>query len=247
MKISVITVARNSEKHIKNCIISVNNQDYHNIEHILIDGKSTDSTLKIFKRFAKRNPKFVSESDNGIYDAMNKGIDVASGDIIGFLNSDDIFTNKGIISLISNTFSKNKIDAVYGNLVYVNKKNKITRVWKSNKFTNGLFGKSWTPAHPTFYCLKSIYIKYGKYRTDYKISSDVDLMIRFLELNQIRSLYLSKTMVCMLDGGISNSSFLSTIIITKEIIKSHKDYNLKFNIFKYLLFKLIKKIKQKKF
>ena len=172
--VSIVTVTYNSEKFIKNCVSSVNKQTYNNIEHVLVDGNSKDSTVELFKKNAFRNPIIVSESDKGIYDAMNKGIKLSKGDFIGFLNSDDYFSSSDSIEIIVQNLKKYNVDCVHGNVVFLSKKNKINRVWKSKDFLDGAFSKSWTPAHPTFYCKSSIYKKFGYYNTRYKIAADVD-------------------------------------------------------------------------
>ena len=194
MKISVITVSYNSDKTIKDTFDSVLMQTYREIEYIIIDGQSTDRTLEIIKEYAKKfqkigiDVKWISEKDKGIYEAINKGVNIATGDVIGILNSDDYYANNNILANISNSFKGNGCDCIYGNLKYINRESgSITRIWKSRTFTKGLFEKSWTPAHPTFYCKKSIYDKYGLYRTDFKIAADVELMFRFLEKYSISS------------------------------------------------------------
>ena len=227
--ISIVTVTYNSEKFIKNCVSSVNKQTYNNIEHVLVDGNSKDSTVELFKKNAFRNPTIVSESDKGIYDAMNKGIKLSKGDFIGFLNSDDYFSSSDSIEIIVQNLKKYNVDCVHGNVVFLSKKNKINRVWKSKDFLGGAFSKSWTPAHPTFYCKSSIYKKFGYYNTRYKIAADVELMLRFLEKNKISSKYISQSLVCMREGGVSTNSFQSTLTISKEVRRDHIENYLKFN------------------
>lgn len=247
MLVSIITVSLNSEKYIKDCIDSVNKQDYPLIEHILIDGDSNDQTLNVFKQKSKRRSKYISEKDNGLYDAMNKGIKLAKGDVIGFLNSDDFFFNPNVISKIVSEFKLSNVDATYGDLKYIDLKGNLTRKWISSKFLSGSFSKSWTPPHPTFYCKKELFELYGVFRTDFKIAADVELMLRFLELKKVSFSYIPNFIVTMRIGGISNSSILSTLVITKELVKCHKEHKLKFNLIKYLFFKLIKALKQKQF
>lgn len=241
MLVSIITVSYNSEKTILNCINSVSSQDYKEIEHIVIDGKSKDNTLDIINSAtSSRFIKIISEKDYGIYDAMNKGIKLAKGDIIGFLNSDDVFSSTSTIKKIVNAFNLNKnIMCCYGNLLYI-KNNKITRTWKSRPFEFGLFEKSWTPAHPTFYCKKSVFTKIGQFKTDYKIAADVEFMLRALEIKKLKSYFIDDFLVKMSAGGISNKNMLSTIIIIKEIKRAFKENSLKFNIIKYLFYKILK-------
>lgn len=244
-KVSIITVAYNRETTILKCIESVNNQTYPYIEHILIDGNSLDKTVKIFKDKSERENIIISEADSGIYNAMNKGLQLASGDIIGFLNGDDELYNDLVIEDIVQLFDSEK-DCVYGNLIFVNSNNKVVRKWRSRKFKSGLFQYSWTPAHPTFYCKKHIYDDLGNYREDFKIASDVDLMFRFLEINQIKSFHLDQTLVKMSLGGISTKSLKSTWIITKEVFQSFEEHGYNYNKLIYLVSKILKAIRQLK-
>jgi len=241
MKISIITVSLNSANTIEECIISAVNQSYKNIEHIIIDGGSTDRTLDIIKKYESKISFWISEKDYGIFDAMNKGIRIATGEVVGLLNSDDIFYDENIISKVAEAFTSD-IYCVYGNLIYVSRSNinKITRKWQSNEFKDGLFEKSWVPAHPTFYCRKKIYDRYGGYRLDFKIASDGELMYRFLQKNRVKSKFINHYFVRMRNGGNSNKGIKSTIIITKEMKRAIKENGGNFNLLKYLFFKLLK-------
>ncbi|MGQ1909314.1 glycosyltransferase family 2 protein [Marinifilum sp. RC60d5] len=240
MKISIITVTYNSSATIEDCIASVNNQTYLDIEHIIIDGASKDDTVNIIESLPNRVSKIVSEPDKGIYDAMNKGINLATGDIVGILNSDDLFYDNDVLQNLVDVFESEEIDCVYGNLVFFNSEGKITRKWKSKPYEQGLFSKSWSPAHPTFYCKKGLYDKYGLYKIDYKIAADVELMLRFLELNKVRSRFTDKYMVRMLTGGVSTQGIKSTIIITKELRRAFKENQIPFNLVRYLFYKFLK-------
>ena len=200
MKISIITVSYNSVDTLEDTIKSVLNQNYDDIEYIIVDGNSSDNTLELIKKYEKKfkdsskSYKWISETDNGIYDALNKGIKLANGDILGFLNSDDYYSDEEVVSDINICFQKNDIDCLYGNLKYIDSNNKVVRDWQSREFEKGLFEKSWSPAHPTFYCKKSIYDRFGNYKTDYKIAADVELMYRFLEKHEIKSKFLDRYM-----------------------------------------------------
>ena len=201
--------------------------------------------MEIIKSLIGPNVKLISEPDKGIYDAMNKGIALATGDVVGTLNADDVFYDNRVISDVDAAFGRQDIDCVYGNLVYLDREEpgKVTRKWVSCEFRDGLFEKSWTPAHPTFYCRKELFNKYGFYRLDFKIAADVELMYRFLQKHRIRTRYLDRIMVKMLSSGISNSGIASTITITREMKKAIIDNGGKFNLAKYLFFKAFK-IKQ---
>ena len=241
MRISLITVCFNSEDSIEKTLISVKNQNFQNFEHIIIDGNSQDNTIEIVRKF-EHISKVVSEKDHGIYDAINKGIKISEGEIIGFLNSDDTFYDSNILKIISESFN-NKTDCIFGNLIYTDKNEKIKRKWMGSNFKTGKFKKGWMPAHPTFYCRKEIYNKFGMYDDTYKIAGDFELMLRFLEINKIKSKYLPYTMVNMKIGGVSNSSIKNKIEILREEFRAFKENNLKINKLFYLFHKA-KKLKE---
>lgn len=241
MKISIITVCYNSEKTISKTLESILYQSFKDVEHIIIDGKSTDSTLSIISKFL-HNKKVISEPDKGIYDAMNKGIEIATGDIIGFLNSDDFYVNNNILSSVTKIFENNSdIDACYSDLIYVNQTDtsNIVRFVKSKKFYKGLFSKGWCPPHPTFFVRRSIYERFGKFDLNYSIASDVDLMMRFLEMHNIKSKYIPEVWVKMRMGGITNKNFRNIWLQNKEIILSFKKNNLSVNFLKFFVFKIL--------
>lgn len=240
MKISIITVTFNSEANIARCIKSVYEQSWPEIEHILIDGASTDDTVAIAQSLPNRIARLISEPDRGIYDAINKGIGLATGDVIGILNSDDVLIHPEVITTIAHAFLNNNIQCLYGNLVYTNQNNKIVRVWTSRAFRSGLFERSWTPAHPTFYCRKDAYNRFGLYKINYIIAADVELMLRFLEVQQLRSLFINEFFVNMRHGGVSTQGLKSTWIITKELKRAFGENGLPFNLIKYSFFKLLK-------
>jgi glycosyltransferase involved in cell wall biosynthesis len=203
MKISIITATYNSSAYISDCVNSVNNQTYSNIEHIIIDGASKDNTLEIINSIPNRVTKIVSEPDKGIYDAMNKGIKLATGDVIGILNSDDFFTSDDAIQYVVDTFNKNDIDALYGDVHFVNPDDlsKIVRYYSSAIFKPSLFRFGFMPAHPSFYMKRDCYEKHGLYSLDYKIASDYDLLIRYLHKEKIKYKYINKDFVTMRTGG----------------------------------------------
>lgn len=221
MKISIITATYNSSVSIQRTIDSVALQDFNEIEHIIIDGGSTDDTLEIIKRNNGRISVLISERDNGIYDALNKGIKQATGDIIGFLHSDDVFTNPHVVSRIANCFNIKKTDVVYGNLVYQSKdedNKKTIRYWKSNVFSPGCLKWGWMPPHPTVYCKREVYEKWGLYDDQFKISSDYEFILRIFKQPTISKAFLPTIIVNMNVGGISNNS------IKNIICKSREDY-----------------------
>lgn len=241
MKISLITICYNSKNSIKNTIESVEAQTFNELEHIIIDGGSTDGTLGVIKKH-KSIDKIISEPDNGIYDAFNKGLKIAVGDIIGVLNSDDTFYNENSLRVINDAFD-DKTDCVFGDLIYTNNNNKIKRVWKGSPFQKGAFKKGWMPAHQTFYCRKDIYKKYGLFDESYRIAGDFELMLRFLEKHNIRSKYISQTLVNMKTGGISNRSVKGKIDILTEEFRAFNQNNISVNKLCYILHKA-RKIKE---
>ncbi len=229
MKISIITISYNSSKTINETIKSVLGQDYDDIEYIIIDGQSTDSTTEIIKSYRCSISKYISEKDNGIYDAMNKGILLAKGDIIGFLNADDFYAQNNILTKVIHIFKERNVDSCYGDLVYVDSKDKdrIIRYWKSDYFNIRKFYLGWMPPHPTFFVKNNCYYKYGSFNTDFKIAADYELMIRFLLKNGISTFYIPKVIVNMRTGGVSNKNLKNLKIKTTEDFKAWKVNNLK--------------------
>lgn len=208
-----------------------------------MDGNSKDNTLEIVKKYGKRVSILISEPDKGIYDAMNKGIRAATGDVIGILNSDDFFTSNDVISAVVSTFKNNDIDAVFGDIHYVkpDNLNKCVRYYSSAAFNPSLFKFGIMPAHPSFYVKRSCYEKYGLYSLDYKIASDFDLLIRFLYTHKIKYRYLKKDFVTMRTGGASTKNLNSRMLLNKEDLKACRKYGIATNIF-MIMFKYLYKI-----
>ena len=242
MKISIITISFNAKATIEKTLKSVASQSYKNIEHIIVDGGSKDGTLSICNSYTHIS-KIISEPDNGIYDAFNKGLRLATGDIVGFLNADDIFYSENSIKDIINAFSENETDIVYGNLDYVNEKGNVIRNWTSKTYKKGLVKNAWMPAHPTFYCKKEIYQRLGGYNDSFKIAGDFELCLRFLEVNKVPSFYLNKKLIKMLIGGISNSSLKNKFIIYREELRAFKINKINISHLKFFIGK-IKKVNQ---
>ncbi len=208
MKISVITVCRNAEEFIAHCITSVLSQRYNNIEYIIIDGNSSDSTLSVISTFKNGISALISGNDKGIYDAMNKGIALATGDVIGILNADDFFADDTALERIAEKFAQTNADIIYGNLWYVDRDNlnKVTRRWISKPYTKNLFQWGWMPAHPTFYARKELFQRYGNYNLDFKSAADYELMLRFMHKTNTKSVFIDHLLVKMRIGGVSNQS-----------------------------------------
>ncbi len=222
IKVSIITPVFNAEKTIEDTIVSVLSQSYQNIEYIIIDGASTDGTMKVINQYKDKIAMIISESDNGIFEAMNKGLKLTNGEVVGILNADDFYANSEVITKVIATFNSNNVDILYANLDMVDKSNtnKVLRRWRSKTFVSGLFKTGWHPAHPTFFVKRKIYNKYGDFRTDLTVSADYELMLRFLEKYNISSVYLPEVLVKMRTGGRSNSSIKRIIIGNIESYKS---------------------------
>lgn len=213
MVISIITVVLNAADTIQDTLRSVASQSYPTIEHIVVDGGSTDGTLKIIDRHRDRVSTLISEPDRGIYDAMNKGIAAATGDIVGMLNADDVYTDRNVLEKVAHVFADPTVDACYADLVYVARTDlgKIVRYWKSRPYTDGLFEKGWLPAHPTFFLRRALYGRYGGFDLRYCYQADFELTMRLLAVHKLSSVYLPKVIVKMRMGGVSNRSVLNVI------------------------------------
>ena len=242
MKISLITVTYNSEKYLSQCIESVQMQDYGDLEHIIVDGNSTDNTVSIIKKYEAGIAKWVSEPDNGMYDAINKGIAIATGEVIGLLNSDDILVSADVISCIAQTFKEQNTDSVYGDLEYVDKENtdKIYRVWKGQTYRRNLFKIGWMPGHPTFYIKKALIDKYGGYESHYFTAADYEFMARYLFKHKISSFYLPKLFVKMRMGGASNKSIYQRLRANRRDYLAMKKNNIPLPFIVSILKPLIK-------
>ena len=243
-KISIITISFNSENSISETFHSVKSQSYNQYEYLFIDGGSIDGTLAIANK-QDHISKIVSEADKGIYDALNKGIKNSTGEIIGILNSDDTFYDENSLQYIADAFDKDT-DCVFGDLIYTDKNEKVKRAWKGSEFKKGAFKKGWMPAHPTFYCRRSVYEKLGLYDDSFKIAGDFELMLRFLEKHNIRSKYIPKTLVNMKVGGASNNDLKSKLDILKEEFRAFDQNDISINKLSYIFHKA-KKIKEFKY
>ncbi|MBI4945708.1 MAG: glycosyltransferase [Bacteroidetes bacterium] len=218
MKISIITVCFNSADTIETTLQSVLNQDYGDIEYILVDGKSSDNTLSIIEKYKSRIAKIISEKDDGIYFAINKGISTATGDVVGILHADDFYADEKIISRVVKELSEKKTDSIYGDLQYVSRENpqKIIRNWRSGAYYPKLFLKGWMPPHPTFFVKRKCYEQFGAFNTLFSFSADYELMLRFLYKHKISTSYIPEVLVKMRTGGKSNVTFKNRIKANRE-------------------------------
>lgn len=208
MKVTIITVVFNSRRFITDCIRSVRAQDYRDIEYIIIDGASTDGTIDIINSFSHAVDHFVSEKDNGIYDAMNKAIGMATGNLIGILNSDDFYVHRKVISDVVRQIEESGADTLYADLVYVDPidTDRVKRLWHSGAYKPGIFKWGWMPPHPTFFVKKKVYEQYGAFDLRLRSAADYELMLRFLHKNRVSTTYLSEIIIKMREGGMSNTS-----------------------------------------
>ncbi|WP_431440813.1 glycosyltransferase family 2 protein [Bacteroides hominis] len=236
LKISLITTSYNSETTISDTLSSVLFQSYSNIEYIIVDGGSSDETISIIKEYEplfNGRLKWVSEKDDGIYDAMNKGIQMASGDIVGILNSDDFFTSDNVLAAIITEFDRYSLDAVYGDVHFVRSNNlhKSIRYYSSKIFKPKLMRLGFMPAHPSFYCWKDCFLKYGFYKIDYSICADFELLLRFIYVHKIVTKYIPMDMVTMRVGGVSTNGLKSHIKILREHLRAFKENGIRANLF----------------
>lgn len=226
--ISIITATFNSAKTLKDTIQSVLRQTNKDFEYLIIDGGSTDETIDIVKSYESEfsgRLKWVSEKDEGIYDAMNKGIKMASGDVVGILNSDDYFTSDDILQTVDNAFKSHEIDAIYGDIHFIRDGNpqKCIRYYSSRMFRPFWLRFGFMPAHPSFYCKREVFEKAGLYSLDYKIGADYEMMVRLFKKYRIMSQYINKDFVTMRTGGVSNNNVRSRITLINEDVKACKE------------------------
>ena len=233
-KVSIITVVYNREHTIRQCIDSVNAQDYPNIEHIIIDGASTDGTLQIVKQSASTSSKIISEPDQGIYDALNKGINIATGDLIGILHSDDQFASSTIITDMVNAFSTHDCEGVYADAAFFKPQDpqRITRYYSSNAFHPDHLAHGDMPAHTTLFLKKSVFERIGDYSLDYPVSADFEFFVRLFHEPSIRLIYVPKLWVLMQVGGISTSGIRSKIKVNQDVIRACRKHGIATNYFK---------------
>lgn len=245
MKISIITVCFNSEKYIKDSIESVINQTYTNIEYIIIDGASKDKTIDIIKSYGNKINRFISEPDNGIYDAMNKGLKMATGDYLGILNSDDFYIHNKVIESVVHELKHKKTDSLFADLIYVDNLNteNHVRYWKSKPFIKNSFKKGWHPPHSTFFVKNEIYKKLGFFSLDFKLAADFELMLRFLEKHQISSCHFPQPLIKMRLGGATNKNIKNIIYQNIECYKAFKVNQLSIS-FLYPIYRLLPKLAQ---
>jgi glycosyltransferase involved in cell wall biosynthesis len=229
VKLSVVTVCRNAAPTIEDTLRSVAAQTYPEVEHIVVDGGSTDGTLDIIQRHRSRIATLISEPDRGIYDAMNKGIAAATGDIVGTLNADDFYVDAHVLGKIAHVFADPAVAACYADLVYVDRRdlNRVVRYWKSCPYADGLFEKGWLPAHPTFFVRRELYRRFGSFDLRYRYQADFELTMRLLAVHKQPTVYLPEVIVKMRMGGVSNRNVLNVIKGNLEAYRACRQHGLK--------------------
>lgn len=245
-RISLITVCWNAERTIADTLQSIDAQTYRDFEHIIIDGGSQDSTLAIIASAPAENRRVLSGRDGGIYEAMNKGIGLASGDIIGFLNADDTFESNDSLGTMAAALDDEAYDGCYGDLVYVSNRqiDRKIRYWKSRAFKPGFFARGWCPPHPTFYVRRSIYERFGRFDLRYRLAADVELMMRFLEVARISTIYIPRVLVRMRLGGATNKNVQNISRQNKEVLRALADHGLKVSTSMFWAFKIVSRLGQ---
>lgn len=243
MKISLITVTYNAAHTIERCIKSVVAQTYPNLEYIVIDGHSADHTAHIISKYKSSINKFISEPDNGIYDAMNKGIALATGDVIGMLNADDFFADEHVLADVAQAFEISTANIIYGDINFVNKQDKVIRKWRSGSYQHGDFNWGWMPPHPSFYAKRELFHQYGVYNPNYGTAADYELMIRFIHTHKINIYYINKVLVNMLIGGVSTKNINNRVKAWQNDFKAMQRNGLSFPLISIML-KPLRKITQ---
>lgn len=247
MKITVITVSYNSAATIADTVRSVASQSHPDVEHLVIDGRSTDDTVQVVE--AHRHPNLVlsSEPDKGIYDAMNKGLSRATGEVIGFLNADDFYADANVLARVAKAFEDDpSVEACFGDLVYVSEDNrKVVRYWKSRPYEKGSFARGWCPAHPTFYIRRSALERLGQFDLTYRLAADTEFMMRYLERGGVRCAYIPHVQVRMRVGGATNQSWRNIVRQNREILQAFKKNNIACSLPSFAVHKLLSRIKQR--
>lgn len=236
MKVSVITVCYNSAETIVDTLISVAGQAAVEVEHILVDGGSTDGTLAIIERYGEHVARLISEPDNGIYDAMNKGLRVATGDVIGFLNADDVYADENVLATVAGVMAGEQLDALYGDVAFFRSGNPALTVrrYSSARFGPERIAWGWMPAHPALFLKRSVYERFGVFRTDYRIAGDFELVARIFHGGTLKYRHVPNVLVRMRTGGVSTGGWRNTILLNQEVLRACRENGIDTNLFKIL-------------
>lgn len=225
MKISIITVAFNAAHTIADTLESVAIQTYPDIEHIVVDGASTDGTLDVIERHGKHVARLVSEPDHGIYDAMNKGLRLATGEVVGFLNADDVYADTGVLARVSAIMESEKLDALFGDVEFVSpdRPDRPVRRYRSERFRPDRIAWGWMPAHPTLFLRRQVYERFGIFRTDYRIAGDFELVARIFHSGSLSYRHLPEVLVKMRTGGVSTGGWRNTLLLNREVLRACRE------------------------
>ncbi len=236
MKISIITVAFNAAHTIADTLESVAAQTHPDIEHIVVDGASTDGTLDVVKRHGKRVARLVSEPDKGIYDAMNKGLRLATGEAIGFLNADDVYSDMGVLERVSAIMETENLDALFGDAEFVSptRPDRPLRRYRSDRFCPERIAWGWMPAHPSLFIRQEVYARFGSFRTDYRIAGDFELVARMFHGGTLRYRHVPEVLVRMRTGGVSTKGWRSTILLNREVMRACRENGIRTSLQKIL-------------
>jgi len=236
MKVTVITVVRNAVQSIADTLASVAGQSHPRVEHVIVDGASSDGTLEVIEREGAHIARLVSEPDRGIYDAMNKGLRLATGDVIGFLNADDVFVDQGVLQRIASAMAADGLDALFGDIEFMDPANPglARRRYRSGRFSPRRIAWGWMPAHPALYLTRETYACYGPYRTDYQIAGDFEMVARVFRDGALRYRYLPEVLVRMRTGGISTAGWRNTVLLNREVLRACRENGIDTNLFKIL-------------
>lgn len=234
MKVSVITAVFNAAHTIEETLLSVAQQTHREVEHVVMDGASSDATQEVIARHRDKVAKFVSEPDHGIYDAMNKGVMLATGDVIGFLNADDVYASKDVLSQVVGIMERESLDALFGDVEFFNAKNpaRTVRRYRSGRFNPDQIALGWMPAHPALFLRRHVYENYGLFRTDYRIAGDFEYCARIFHGNTLVYRSLSETLVRMRTGGVSTSGWRNTLLLNREVLRACRENGIDTNIIK---------------
>jgi len=246
VRISVITVCYNSAITLRETLASVAEQTHPDVEHTVVDGASTDNTLDIVREHGAHVARLLCEPDKGIYDAMNKGLGLTTGEVIGFLNADDLFADKHVLSRVAAAFEDPAVEACFGDLVYVTEDNtRVVRYWKSHPYVPGSFARGWCPAHPTFYVRRSALERLGRFDLSYRLAADTEFMLRYLEHGHVRAAYIAQVQVRMRVGGATNRSLRNVVRQNQEIFQALARNGIPFSRVSFLVHKIASRIWQR--
>jgi len=234
MKISVVTAVFNAAGTIEKTLLSVAQQTHQDVEHIVVDGASSDATLEVITRHRDKLTRIVSEPDHGVYDAMNKGIKLASGDVIGFLNADDVYASKDVLSRVAGIMEQESLDALFGDVEFFRPEDPTgtVRRYRSSRFSPDQIALGWMPAHPALFLRRRVYESYGLFRTDYRIAGDFEYCARIFHGNTLVYRSLPETLVRMRTGGISTSGWRNTLLLNREVLRACRENGIDTNILK---------------